>query len=37
MDGNIGGLSYEARRVVAFPEKFQRPLSDREKMLIEKV
>ena len=30
-------LPYEARRVQRFPEKFQRPLSEREKMLIEKV
>ena len=28
---------YEMRRVQRFPEKFQRPLSDREKMLIKKV
>ena len=39
-----GGISqlhdesrYEMRRVKRFPEKFQRPLSDREKMLIKKV
>ena len=28
---------YEMRRGQRFPEKFQRPLSDREKMLIKKV
>jgi hypothetical protein len=37
-----GGISqldtpYEVRRVQRFPEKYQRPLSDREKMLIDKV
>ena len=38
-----GGISqledsrYEMRRIQRFPEKFQRPLSDREKMLIKKV
>lgn len=36
-NGGGSGVTYESRRVRAFPEKFQRPLSDREKMLIEKV
>ena len=40
MWGGISQLNdsrYEMRRVQRFPEKFQRPLSDREKMLIKKV